>query len=48
MTDIAPYDTVGAPLDKRATVSAKTIPGYTLDSANKYKKTGSQYSLIIR
>lgn len=38
--DIAPYDTVDVPLDKQVTVSAKTIPGYTLDSANKYE-TGS-------
>lgn len=38
--DIAPYDTVVVPLDKEVTVSAKTIPGYTLDSANKYE-TGS-------
>ena len=38
--DIAPYDTVVVPLDKDVTVSAKTIPGYTLDSANKYE-TGS-------
>lgn len=38
--DIAPYDTVVVPLDKGVTVSAKTIPGYTLDSANKYE-TGS-------
>ena len=38
--DIAPYDTVIVPLDKEVTVSAKTIPGYTLDSANKYE-TGS-------
>ena len=38
--DIAPYDTVVVPLDEMVTVSAKTIPGYTLDSANKYE-TGS-------
>ena len=38
--DIAPYDTVVVPLDKDVTVSAKTIPGYTLDSAKKYE-TGS-------
>ena len=38
--DIAPYDTVIVPLDKDVTVSAKTIPGYTLDSARKYE-TGS-------
>ena len=38
--DIAPYDTVIVPLDEAVTVSAKTIPGYTLDSANKYE-TGS-------
>lgn len=38
--DIAPYDTVVVPFDKDVTVNAKTIPGYTLDSANKYE-TGS-------